>query len=334
MADIPGDLGAVAVTRGETSTIVLGGDLVNYPNLQFNQLLSNILYNRDLIGSDPIEQSTFTEFKQIGIASISQGRLTLETGVPVSTSDQLAQSTLYYTPYLGDYVALYDTPNTRWDLFQFTERSLALGSLLADTIYDIFIYDNAGVITLEAVAWASSAYGASSRATAISQLNGIYVKSTDNRRYLGAIMTTSVAGQCEDSLQRRFVWNVSNQITRPMRYNRSDAHSYSAAVYRPFNNQDLLKVEFVSGLVQFVQFWTSLSFGTGNTVTRTALNDVQLPLEVNVNIGSPPTTGAAGGSTVSSDYIPIGYSKANNYEASSGTASNISTGAVGGYIDC
>jgi hypothetical protein len=36
------------------------------------------------------------------------GRLTVETGVPISTSDRTAQSTLYYTPHLHTGLSAYE----------------------------------------------------------------------------------------------------------------------------------------------------------------------------------------------------------------------------------
>lgn len=82
---------------------------------------------------------------------IAGGRLTLESGVPVSTTDQTGKTTIYYTPFIHDKISLYD--GTRWKVYTFTERSLAIGTLVKAHAYDVFLYDNAGTLTLEAVAW-------------------------------------------------------------------------------------------------------------------------------------------------------------------------------------
>ncbi len=79
------------------------------------------------------------------------GRLTLSSGVPVTTADVTAATTLYFTPYQGNRLELYT--GSAWASYTLAETSLALGSLAANTDYDIFIYDNTGTLTLEAVAW-------------------------------------------------------------------------------------------------------------------------------------------------------------------------------------
>jgi hypothetical protein len=99
------------------------------------------------------------------INTICQGRLTFASGVPVPTSDITAATTLYFTPYQGNQIALYN--GSAWVLYTLTERSLSLSGLNANTAYDIFIYDNGGTLTLEAVAW-----NAPSQAT-IASSNGI-----------------------------------------------------------------------------------------------------------------------------------------------------------------
>ncbi|MGA1114793.1 MAG: hypothetical protein ACO3TI_07600, partial [Aquiluna sp.] len=197
MATITDSDGWVPVTRPETTDIALGGNETNFPGKFFRELASRDQYLYETaLGGDATSIASAVAFRQLGIAAVAQGRLTLETGVPVSTTDQTAKTVLYYTPYSGDYVALYDTVNTRWDLFQFTERSLSLSGLAANTNYDIFIYNNSGTLTLQAVAWATSGAGTSTRASAITQLEGVWVKDSDKRRYLGTIRTTSVAGEC------------------------------------------------------------------------------------------------------------------------------------------
>jgi hypothetical protein len=66
------------------------------------------------------------------------------------TSSVTAATTIYYTPYLGGTVALYD--GSIWRPIPFTEVSVAVPS----TIYrhfDIFGYNNGGVLALETVNW-------------------------------------------------------------------------------------------------------------------------------------------------------------------------------------
>jgi hypothetical protein len=71
--------------------------------------------------------------------SICQGRLTLESGVPVSVTDQSAKTSLYFSPYNGNRVALYD--GTRWVLKTFQELTLLLTGVISGKNYDVFISD-------------------------------------------------------------------------------------------------------------------------------------------------------------------------------------------------
>jgi hypothetical protein len=143
------------------------------------------------------------------------GRLTLTSGVPVTTADVVGATSVYFTPYSASpwagLVSVYD--GTRWRLYTFTELTLALGSVTAGLPYDVFVYDNAGTLTLEKVAWTN----ATTRATALATQDGIYTKSGDaTRRYLGTLYTTSTTAT-EDSAANRYCWNYYNRVARPLR---------------------------------------------------------------------------------------------------------------------
>lgn len=81
-------------------------------------------------------------------------RLTLATGDPVPTTDQTSKTTIYWTPFLHNRVALYN--GKTWALFTTAELSLALGTLVNAQAYDVFVYDNSGTLTLEAVEWSNA----------------------------------------------------------------------------------------------------------------------------------------------------------------------------------
>lgn len=174
----------------------------------------------------------------------SSGRLTLESGVPVSTSDQTSKTTIYYTPYNGDRISLYD--GTNWATYTFTERSLSLGTLTSGKNYDVFLYNNSGTLTLElSAAWTSD----TARSDALTLTNGVYVKSSSTtRRYLGTIRTTSTT-TTEDSATKRLVWNFNNRVSKNIYV--ADANgswTYTTAAWRYANNNSNNKIEFVAGI--------------------------------------------------------------------------------------
>lgn len=96
------------------------------------------------------DRRTYLPGGQSNDSSLCTGRLTLTSGVPVTTSD-VTGSTLYFTPYNGNLISLY--ASTFWKSFPLTQLSLNIVALTSNTLYDVFVYDNAGTLTLEAVAW-------------------------------------------------------------------------------------------------------------------------------------------------------------------------------------
>lgn len=141
-----------------------------------------------------------------GLHSMCEGRLTLATGDAENMAGTASATTVYFTPYLGNRIALYD--GTRWRLYTFAEISLALGTLTNALPYDVFIYDNAGTLTLEFLAWTSG----TARATALVKQDGIWCKTGAlTRRYLGTFWTISTTAT-EDDKANRMLWNFYNRL--------------------------------------------------------------------------------------------------------------------------
>jgi hypothetical protein len=179
----------------------------------------------------------------IGVAN---GRLTLESGVPISSTDQTAKTTVYYTPYQGNRISLYN--GTMWYPHNFSELSVPLGTLAANTNYDVFIYDNAGTPTLElGTAWASD----TARTDALALQDGIEVKSgAATRRYAGTFRTTSTT-TTEDSITKRLLWNVTNRIPRLLNKTDTTTHTYNGGM-RYWNGNTANEAHFVTGKAENV----------------------------------------------------------------------------------
>ncbi len=192
---------------------------------------------------------------QVVDPGISGGRLTLTSGTPVTSSDVTSAGTIYFTPYKGNKVALYD--GSQWILFSFAERSLAL-SVAVDTNYDVFLYNNAGTLTLELSGWSNSAAGTSVRfasgtyASNLPTQDGVYVKSTNGtaidatRRYVGTIRGSG-SNVTEDSLLKRFVFNAENKVMRALEFVDTGNHSYNLGAYRYWNNSSNSSIQLVCG---------------------------------------------------------------------------------------
>lgn len=135
-------------------------------------------------------------------------RLTLTTGLPVTTADVTGAATIYCSPYIGKSIALYD--GTNWNIRTSAQFSLALGTLSSGLPYDAFCYDNAGVPTLEFLAWTND----TTRATALVYQDGVLSKTGAlTRRYLGTFYTTATT-TTEDSAARRYLFNYYNRLPR------------------------------------------------------------------------------------------------------------------------
>lgn len=179
-------------------------------------------------------------------ASVCTGRLTLSSGVPVTTSDVSAATSVYFTPFDGGWISLYS--GTVWQLVSFSETSVAVPSTTT-TPFDIFAYNNSGTLALETVSWTND----TTRATALTTQDGVRVKSgAATRRYLGTGRTTGVSGQTEDSKSKRFLWNMCNRVPRKLLALSSTASwNYTTQTWRPANNDTTTgttRVEYLVGL--------------------------------------------------------------------------------------
>jgi hypothetical protein len=211
------------------------------------------------------------------------GRLTLTTGLPVTTADVTGASatTLYYAPYGGcNQIDLFD--GTTWARNAFAQISIAVPATTSQ-MYDVFAYDNAGVVALELTAWTND----TTRATALVAQNGVWVKTgVTTRLYLGSFRTTTVSGQTEDSQAKRFVYNYYNRVRRSLMKTDTTANwSYTLATIRQARATATNQVEIVNGVAEDV-ISISVRVPTTNSTNRAA---------VLVTIGENSTTAGATG---------------------------------------
>lgn len=182
------------------------------------------------------------------------GRLTLTTAVPVTTTDVTGATTVYYTPYKHNKVSLWN--GSGWVRYAFAEVSLALGTLASATIpQDVFLYDNAGTLTLEFLIWTN----VTTRATALVMQDGVLCKTGAlTRRYLGTFRPTATT-TTEDSVAKRLVWNYENQVERELFVKDSTrvTNPYSTDGYQQADAVATNQVEIVTGLAG--SSWMDLS---------------------------------------------------------------------------
>lgn len=207
---------------------------------------------------------------------IPGGRLTLESGVAVSTSDQTAKTTVYYTPYLHGHVPLYD--GVGWYAAPFAEISQTLGNnttspsaAAVSSVYDLFVWNNAGTITLSrGPAWSSStSRGTGAGTTELERINGRYTNkvaisngpAANRGLYVGTIATDgngangqlsmvfAPAAASGGSTNRLDVWNMYNRVKLSSTCKDSaDSWTYTTATWRAANNSAANCVKVVCGL--------------------------------------------------------------------------------------
>lgn len=238
------------------------------------------------------------------ITTIPGGRLTLETGVPVSTTDQVDKVTLYYTPYIHNVVQLYN--GTEWLALTFTELSLDISAFTASKPYDIWIYNNSGTATLDSTVWTD----ATTRATALAYQDGRLVKSGDaTRLYLGTIYMDA-ASKCQDKLLARFVSNFYNRVARPMFKNDATSHTYNSTDGRAWNNSTANKVEYVAGFGHQITVIISGALKAGadaaNAYFGAALDSFTV-LDTDIGYVLNSNAQYISGGAVGGKFTPIGY---------------------------
>ena len=256
-----------AGTAATPQTVVISAIASNTSMTTAAITSANSAVNYSLVGGTLFSVAGNGKMTAAIASTLSGGRLTLETGVAVSASDQTAKTTIYYTPFIHSLIGLYDTANLIWTAHPFTERSLALGTLVSGKNYDVFAVLTSGAVAIEALVWTSD----SARATALVAVDGVLCKTGDtSRRYVGTFRTTTTT-TTEDSEAKRFVYNANNRVRRSMLGTLGYVDDNTAATFT-FNSQNVWaalnggtgnKCEFVNGLTETVLLAGSVFYTAG-----------------------------------------------------------------------
>jgi hypothetical protein len=233
----------------------------------------------------PASLSTFTSFVN--------GRITLTSGLPVTTANVTGATTIFFTPYKGNQISLFDGAST-WTTLTFAETSIAVPGTTS-TMYDLFAFNNAGTMALETQAWTND----TTRAVGLVLQNGIYVKNgATTRRYLGSFRTTTVNGRTEDSITKRYIWNYANRVTRSMLAVDATVNwTYSVAAFRQANANTANQLDCVIGVSEDAASITVASIvanstttvrqaGTGIGLNSTTVNSAQIMSEQGISFGN------------------------------------------------
>lgn len=172
-----------------------------------------------------------------------QGRLTLTSATPVLAADVTAATAVYYTPYTGVLVPIYN--GTSMVPTEFAELTLTLvASHAADSLYDIFCFSNSGTLTLATgPAWTTQTPGSSARGTGagttqLSRVKGIYTNTVSMTGRNGST-TYTIAANRGTFLGTIYMDHTAGQTTYHVGYGQNRKNGFSNA----FNRQTMfLKV--------------------------------------------------------------------------------------------
>ncbi len=164
-----------------------------------------------------------------------QGRLTLTTATPVLTSSVTGATTVYYTPFIGRSVPIYD--GSVWSMAELsadlsqatTDNTKSPVAVTTSSNYDLFVWNDAGTYRCtRGPVWSSgTARGTGAGTTELEYLNGLFVNkvaisngpAAQRGTYVGTIRTNAsssvdfiyganAAGGTEAVLN---VWNMYNR---------------------------------------------------------------------------------------------------------------------------
>jgi len=213
------------------------------------------------------------------VTVVPQGRLTLVTGTPVMTSAQTAKTTIYYTPYVGALIPIYN--GTAWTLAQMSSdlsnitTNSATGNagpaaVTTNSNYDLFVWSNSGTLTLtRGPAWTSdTARGTGAGTTQIAMQNGIWTNavaitngpSANQGTYVGTVRSdgssqlnwtatpSAAAGGAEAKLH---VFNAYNRVMfTGLSLDNTGSWTYATATWRSLDNSAANRISYIDGLAE------------------------------------------------------------------------------------
>lgn len=242
----------------------------------------------------------------VTLNNFCDGRMTLASGTPVTTVDVTAATTIYFTPYKGNQISLFDGASV-WTTFTFSELSIAVPGT-ASTMYDLFVYDNTGTPTLETQTWTND----TTRAVGIILQDGVYVKSgATTRRYVGSFRTTTVNGQTEDSYAKRYVWNYYNRVEKGMKVVEStNSWTYSTAAFRQANASAANQLDYVQGVSEDIIHAQVLG-----AMTSTVASLSNVPVGIGLDSTTVNSATTFGGACVVSSVLDFAHANFDSYVA-------------------
>ena len=200
------------------------------------------------------------------------GRLTLTTGTPVLSSNVSAATSIFYTPYNCDLIALYDgsvfTNTAFTELTNVTtDNTKNPAAVATNSNYDLFVWNDSSTIRLSrGPLWTSdSARGVGAGTTELVRVKGILLNANSitngpaasRGTYVGSVRSNGTSSidwtplPAVDTPARLCVFNTQNRL--PVSAQARDSTNtwpYNSTTIRSARGVDNVRVNVIFGLVE------------------------------------------------------------------------------------
>lgn len=255
-----------------------------------------------------------------------QGYLTLTSATPIIVSDVTAATAVYYTPFVGNLIPIWN--GVRFMPTVFTEMTLSLSSShSASSIYDVFAFSDSGTLRLvTGPVWSTSTAGSGARGTGagttqLTRADGFWVNAVSMTgrngsttysvgagygTYLGSICMDGTNGQvtCSRTYGQSRKWSTWNAYNKQEIYLKAGdataSWTYNSATVRQ-SNAATTNVYVFCGLAEDI---INLTFTQRALATSAGSNG---PSSCSIGIGWNSTTAVSG---------KAGYLRSTNVAAS------------------
>ena len=201
-----------------------------------------------------------------GIVTPPQGRITLTSGAAVMAASVAGASTVYFTPYGGNLMPIYDGANMLMTAFAelsqlTTDTSKSPAAVAASKIYDLFVWNDGGTIRCtRGPAWAN----ATARGYTFTLRNGIALNTSPIGNGPAALRGTwvgTIASNAASTIDWIYgaagangvagvfnVWNAFNRVgVSSTVIDNSASYTYTPNTIRQAHGSPAMQISFVTG---------------------------------------------------------------------------------------
>lgn len=291
-----------------------GGEIVTNNVVSVTYDATNVLFH--LAAAQSVVTQAATPPPQGYLNLVGQG-----SGDVVQTGDVTAATVVYYSPFVGNQIPIYNGASFAIRTFSELTLTLTAAAHQASTIYDVCAFNNVGVATLvTGPAWANSGAGSGSRGTGagtsqISRINGIWVNAqsitgvngtnsysipADQCTYVGSIFIDGTAGQISAYVSygqsRKWgAWNAYNRQQIIMKAGDPTASWNGTGSARAANGNTANSLTVFTGLPEERAYCTETQRGevTGNFASNsgTFSPSTEIYIGLNTALSSSGTIG-------------------------------------------